>query len=56
MLINSPAGAEDFTRWKSLPAKFAPASVTPQAATLQGGEWSYLVSPSDFANVEVGLA
>jgi len=52
-LVIPVAAAEDFTRWQPMPARSAPVSVGPQAATMQAGEWSYLVAPAVFANVEV---
>jgi len=45
--------ANDFTQWKSLPAKLRPTAVTAQATTLQSNEWRYLVAPTDSANVDV---
>lgn len=45
--------ADDLTQWYPFPSKSRPAALSAQAATLQSGEWSYLVAPTNSDNVDV---
>ncbi|MFO0867764.1 MAG: LamG-like jellyroll fold domain-containing protein [Pirellulales bacterium] len=52
-LVSSvPTLADDLTQWRALPG-LPPAAVASDRATLQGGEWNYLLAPQDTANVEL---